>query len=325
MPVRHQEQQHMFEKGIVWCIIVMGPFDYLAKINISPFADIHRHIHVHDLLVKRAWDSWTHLFEGKARGVSEITALSPKQWMRFISNYKHDVWRNFAFRLIAFLLKCDFGARLPSRLHRYAHILVLFFRRAIWLQHASRYFHLFHTTTVNFLERHVQIMFNRRVLNLLFLERCVHVEWMWPKTEQFEIDGECKKARNVAQPLQIAIIKFHVVWPPKSPSTRFNPHNSILISQSHVNSPKCCSEAMWWPSQAEWRWKEIVIDTAHRRKQVIVMVENVVGVKERTERIACSEEWLERRPRISVELVGEVWAVVCCSIWSICGLRRNVN
>lgn len=71
------------------------------------------------------------------------------------------------------------------------------------------------------------------------------------------------------------------------------------------------------PTQAKRWWKEIVIDAAHRRKQVVVVVKNVVGVKERTERIACSKERLKGLSRISVELVGEVWGVVTRSIWSV--------
>lgn len=144
--------------------------------NISSFSILHNQFSQKFVHFKKKKSS--HLFEGKTRGISEITAFSSKQWMWLVPNYEHDIRRYFTLRLITFFLKCDFRARLPTRLHRYAHIFIFLFRCAIWLHYTSRYFHLLHTTTVNFFKRHVQIMLNRRILNFLFLERCVNIERM---------------------------------------------------------------------------------------------------------------------------------------------------
>lgn len=137
--------------------------------------------------------------------------------MWLIPNYKHDIRRNLALRLIAFLLKCDFRARFPAWLHRYAYIFIFLFRRAIWLHYTSRYFHLFHTTTVNFFKRHVQIMLNRRILNFLLLERCVNVERMWPKKSGKTFSNEARNMEHETAQLvrfvSMAIIKFHVECP----------------------------------------------------------------------------------------------------------------
>lgn len=93
----------------------------------------------------------THLFKRKTSCVSEIAALSFKQWMWLVSNDEDNVSWNFSFCLIALLLERNLCPTLPTRLYRYAHILVLFLRCSIRLQDTSRYFHLFHTTMINFL------------------------------------------------------------------------------------------------------------------------------------------------------------------------------
>lgn len=107
------------------------------------------------LYSKNTLIKFTHLFKCKTSCVSEIAALSFEQWMWLVSNDKDNVGWNFSLCLIALFLKRNLCPTLPPWLHWYAHILVLFLRRAIGLQDTSRYFHLFHTTMINFLQRHV--------------------------------------------------------------------------------------------------------------------------------------------------------------------------
>lgn len=96
--------------------------------------------------------------------------------MRFVADQEHNVCGYFASRLVALLLERHLGARLPARLDRNAHILVLLLGAAVRLDDAPRDFHLFHAALVDLLQRGIQVVLDGRVLCLFLLERGVHVE-----------------------------------------------------------------------------------------------------------------------------------------------------
>lgn len=102
--------------------------------------------------------------------------------MRLVSDDEDDVGRDLALGLVALLLERHLRARLPARLHRDAHVLVLLLRRSVRLQDAPRDFHLLHAASVDLLERHVQVVLNRRILDLFLLQRRVHVERVRPES-----------------------------------------------------------------------------------------------------------------------------------------------
>lgn len=96
--------------------------------------------------------------------------------MRLVPNNEHYVGGDFSWPLIALLLEGDLGPGLPAWLDGYLKGLVLFAGAAIWLDDASGDFHFLNTAMVDLLERHIEIVFDGRILFLLLLERRVHIE-----------------------------------------------------------------------------------------------------------------------------------------------------
>jgi len=96
--------------------------------------------------------------------------------MRFVPDDEHNVGGDFAGRLVALLLEGDLRAGLPARLDGYLQDLVLLAGTAIRLDDASGDFHFLNTAVVDLLQRHIEIVFDGRILFLLLLKWRVHIE-----------------------------------------------------------------------------------------------------------------------------------------------------
>jgi len=96
--------------------------------------------------------------------------------VRLVPDDEHNVGGNFSGRLVALLLEGDLGAGLPAGLDGYRQELLLLAGTAVRLNDAPGDFHFLNTAVVDLLQRHIEIVFDGRILLLLLLERRVHIE-----------------------------------------------------------------------------------------------------------------------------------------------------
>lgn len=146
-----------------------------------------------------------YLFQGDFSRVSDIAAFALEVRVRFVPYDKDNIRGNFIPPLIAFPLECDLSPRLPPGLHVNRQHLILLLRRPVRLQHIAADLHLLRTALRDILQRNVQIVLDRRVLNLIL------PVWRVVEIERLAAEGASAGAAapRWAHPKQV-VLRVHV-------------------------------------------------------------------------------------------------------------------